>query len=102
MSSFNPLGVVMNADGKWRKFGGSNGIFQNAFNPMKLGGLFEKKTEAKPDEKEAVQAPSVREGEQADDDPERLKRVGRAQLVSSSSRGVLTEADTSNRKLFGV
>lgn len=36
------------------------------------------------------------------DDPERLKRIGRAQLVTSSSRGVLTNADTSSRSLFGV
>lgn len=44
---------------------------------------------------------SVREGE-PDEDPERLKRIGRAQLVSSSSRGVLSEAETSSNKLFGV
>lgn len=46
-------------------------------------------------------APDVTTGGD-DEDQDRLKRVGRAQLITSSQRGVLTEAETSNRKLFGV
>lgn len=35
-------------------------------------------------------------------DPEALKRIGRASLITSSQRGVLGNPDTSNKKLFGV
>lgn len=55
----------------------------------------------------AVSSPSVRDASSdpnsdANQDPERLKRIGRASLITSSSRGVLDTGDTSNRKLFGV
>lgn len=48
----------------------------------------------------AAQPPSV-QGDGVVDE-EALKRVGRAQLISSSPRGVLNNAETSNKKLFGV
>lgn len=41
--NFNPLGVIMNADGKFRK---PKDIINYSLNPGKLGGLFEGKTPA--------------------------------------------------------
>ena len=51
----------------------------------------------------ADKAAQTLEGHSGDsEDPEALKRTGRASLITSSSRGVLTQGETSGRKLFGV
>lgn len=76
-------------------FGGKKGFL----------GLGENKNEAR-DRKAAADAsrnqgtPSVLPADQEETD--RLKRIGRASLITSSSRGVLDNAGTSSRKLFGV
>jgi len=84
---FDPIGL----------FGGKNGFL----------GLGENQNEKRDREAAAAAAESNRSvpsvtAESEDDDPERLKRIGRAQLISSSARGVLSDAETSTRKLFGV
>jgi len=71
---------------------GKQGI-QGFFNFGKKG--------SKDQNQQQVNAPDVTSGGD-DADQERLKRVGRAQLISSSQRGVLSNGETSNKKLFGV
>lgn len=61
-----------------------------------MGSLFGggKKEEPRPE----PQAPSV-PIQDSTDDPSRTKKVGRTNLISSSSRGVLGNANTTSKKL---
>lgn len=81
---FDPIGI----------FGGKKGFL----------GLGEDKNEKRDREAAAAaasqNAPSVMT--ESGSDPEALKRIGRASLISSSPRGVLSQGETSSRKLFGV
>lgn len=52
-----------------------------------------KKQERQPEPEPVVVQPPPSE------DPEKVKRIGRSQLISTSSRGVLGNANTSNKKL---
>lgn len=80
-----------------------DGFFKNLYDPLgiipgKKGflGLGSEKKDAPP----PIDTPKISSGD--DEDAQRLKRIGRAQLISSSQRGVLSEPNTSNKKLFGV
>lgn len=57
----------------------------------------------KPDENPAAQAPGTPAADPAavndPNDPEKQRRIGRAALITTSSRGVLGNATTSNKKL---
>lgn len=77
--------------------GGARGVLD----PFMITGRNKKYERKEGDGSAAPAAPSVGEGG-GDDDAERLKLIGRASLVTSSQRGVLSPAKTSNREMFGV